>query len=82
MATKQVCCNISCGWVGSSDDVFRATNPFNPKGKELWGCPKCKEVNSLVLACDEPGCCSPGVNGYSTAAGWRVTCPEHTPARK
>lgn len=76
--TKQVCSDHRCGWHGTSDEVLQAPNPFDPKD-ELWGCPKCKQVNLLYLACDEPECWEMVQCGTPTPTGYRQTCWRHKP---
>ena len=76
--TKQACGDRRCGWTGTSDDVLKAANPFDPDDV-IWGCPKCKEVNGLYLACDEPGCWELVSVGTPTPSGYRSTCHDHIP---
>lgn len=78
MTTKQTCCNSRCCWHGLSDDVLKAPNPFNPD-KVIWVCPKCKGIDSLYLACDEPGCWDYATMGTHTPTGYRSTCWMHSP---
>lgn len=77
VTTKQACdCKVP--WRGTSDEVLRAPNPFDP-ADELWGCPKCKAVECLYLVCDEPGCWEHSTCGTPTPAGYRSTCGKHMP---
>jgi hypothetical protein len=78
MTTRQVCDGRNCNWHGTSDEVLRAPHPFDP-GEEVWGCPKCKSIDSLYLACDEPGCWKPVSCGTPTPTGYRSTCGQHRP---
>jgi len=78
MTTKQFCDNRRCGWRGTSDEVLKAPSPFD-KEYELWACPKCKGVNVLYLACDEPGCWQIGSSGMPVTGGYRWTCAKHVP---
>ena len=78
MTTKQVCGMYECEWHGTSDDVLKAPNPFD-EGDVLWGCPECKAVNSIYLACDEPGCWERSACGMPTDTGYRSTCGKHRP---
>ena len=78
MTTRQVCYGRNCNWHGTSDEVLRAPHPFEP-GEEVWGCPKCKSIDSLYLACDEPGCWETASCGTPTPAGYRSTCGKHRP---
>ena len=76
MITKQVCVARDCGWCGTSVEVLKALNPFNPE-KVLWGCPKCKEIGTLYLGCDKPGCRQPIKFGVMTLRGYSRRCAEH-----
>ena len=78
MTTKQRCANSHCDWCGTSDEVLKAPNPFDPIN-EIWGCPECKDVNSMYLVCDEPGCWEPVSCGTPTPDGYRSTCHCHAP---
>jgi len=75
---KWMCGDWRCGWVGSSADALKATNPFDTSD-EIWGCPKCKTAGVLVAACDEPGCNKCGSCGTPTDDGYRLTCFIHRP---
>lgn len=75
---KWKCSEWRCGWVGSSEEYLVAPDPFN-EGCELVACPKCREVNSLVAACDEPGCTQEAGCGTNTPDGYRRTCFKHMP---
>jgi hypothetical protein len=78
MTRKQVCDGRHCDWHGTSDEVLRAKNPFDTE-EEIWGCPKCKSIDSLYLACDEPGCWKMVSCGTPTPSGYRSTCGKHRP---
>lgn len=78
MTMKLVCGKHYCGWCGPKDEVLRAPNPFDP-AQELWGCPKCKDVECLYGACDEPGCTQIADQGTPTPGGYRRTCSKHFP---
>lgn len=67
-----------CGWRGADAELLRASNPFDPD-EGMVGCPDCKEPNSMVFACDEPGCWAQVSCGTSTATGYRSTCYRHKP---
>jgi hypothetical protein len=75
--TKFVC--LDCSEVVTDREMLRATNPFDPT-EGIVGCPNCKEVNSLVGACDEPGCSEQTTCGTPTPNGYRRTCSRHMPA--
>jgi hypothetical protein len=74
---KLVCSRPRCGWSGPDSEALHAPDPFN-KGDELTACPKCRE-QSLVSACDEPGCNKEAGMGTQTPEGYRWTCYEHRP---
>ncbi len=73
---KRIC--TECGWIGSVNDVLVASNPF-AKRYEIVGCPECKDVESIVVACDVDGCKKQATCGTPTSAGYRHTCGEHAP---
>jgi hypothetical protein len=75
---KCVCSYYRCNWHGDSDEVLRAKNPFDDSD-DIEGCPKCKEIGSVVQACDEPGCWKEVTCGTPTPDGYRSTCGEHSP---
>lgn len=75
MTGKIVC---ECGWCGSPDDVLIAKHPFMPDGT-VYGCPKCKEIETFAAACDEPDCWKKVTCGTSTPSGYRSTCSKHRP---
>lgn len=76
--TKQVCSDYKCNWHGTSEEVLMAPNPFDPSD-EILGCPKCKQVNTVQVACDEPDCWEPVTMGTPTPTGYRQTCGRHRP---
>lgn len=75
---KVVCNERRCNWHGIDDDILRAPSPFE-EGETLYACPKCKEVNSVVVACDEPGCWEEATCGAPTENDYRRTCGKHMP---
>lgn len=68
-----------CGWIGKPDDALHAHHPFSPppSSDEIVGCPKCYEVNTMQMVCDEPGCKEVKTCGFPTDAGYRQTCGKH-----
>ncbi len=70
-------CN-DCGWNGAGDEYLVAPNPFDSE-EEITGCPRCRQVNTLEQACDEPGCRRRATCGTPAASGYRNTCYEHNP---
>jgi hypothetical protein len=77
-AMKWRCGDLRCGWHGREDKVLKAPDPFT-EGEELWACPDCKEVNGIIMACDEPRCWKEATCGTPTPAGYRHTCGQHRP---
>jgi hypothetical protein len=75
---KMIC--LECRWHGLGWNVLKAPNPFDPED-EILGCPKCKEVNSMVAACDEFDCWEEGSCGTPTLKGYRWTCFRHIPTQ-
>lgn len=71
----------SCDWHGGDDELLRAPSPFDP-ADEIIGCPKCKAVEDVANACDEPGCGEPASCGFQDPGGYRRTCVRHFVAKK
>lgn len=78
MAEKVMCDETRCDWHGTDDKILRATSPFDAE-ETLYACPKCKTVNSVVVACDEPGCWKEATCGTPTDNDYRRTCGKHRP---
>ncbi len=66
-----------CGNICDDSEILIAQNPFDPTDM-LNGCPSCKSVDSLVNACDEPGCLKSATTGWPSDKGYRYTCYEHS----
>lgn len=82
MSDKVICTERRCYWQGTTDDMLKAPSPFD-SDDELQGCPKCKCVNTLVLACDVDGCWKETSCGFPTLdGGYRRTCGDHYRAYK
>ena len=75
---KVKCNEYHCLWKGTKEQQFTATNPFNVT-EEIVGCPECKEINTLVTVCDEPGCWVSVSCGTPVTGGYRSTCGKHAP---
>lgn len=58
-----------------------APHPFIV-GDEVFGCPQCLAAETLIRACQFPGCANPATAGYPSAYGFRYvwTCWEHSPS--
>jgi len=67
-----------CGWHGQEEEMLIAKNPFD-ESENVNGCPKCKSVDSMLVACDEPGCWKQTSCGTPTPDGYRTTCGQHCP---
>ena len=65
-----------CNWIGDEEEILTAKNPFE-ETETITGCPKCKSVDSLRIACDEPGCVEFSSCGTLTKEGYRNTCYKH-----
>lgn len=65
-----------CDTITDEDKILIADSPFDP-ANIIMGCPFCKSVNSLQVACDVYGCEKLASCGFPTAEGYRVTCGEH-----
>jgi len=72
---KRVC--RLCGWRGIQSQVLTAPNPFEPSAMVL-GCPQCREVAAVDVACDVTGCWLPVQCAWSSDdGGVRTTCLKH-----
>lgn len=80
--TKYIC--DECEWKGKDEDLLRAPllrapNPFSEDGDTMFGCPQCREPNTMIVACDEVGCWEQVSCGTPTPTGYRSTCYRHKP---
>lgn len=66
-----------CDWMGNETDLLIGTNPF--EDYRIYGCPKCRSIDSTYITCDEPGCRNPVTCGTPTPNGYRSTCGKHAP---
>lgn len=73
---KWKCSEWRCGWHGDDEEILSAPDPFTTDGL-IYGCPKCRTVESLVIVCDEPGCTAEGTCGWLSHTGYRRTCFKH-----
>lgn len=73
---KVACTNRNCGWRGTTDQLLRAPNPFDPDD-EMTACPSCRDVGSTEALCDEPGCREHATCGWQSPTGYRWTCGNH-----
>lgn len=74
------CVCEECGWIGMYSELLVAKHPFRKYvGESVTGCPRCHDINTIVVACDEPGCWRPVSCGTPTEKGYRNTCGEHAP---
>ena len=80
MKRKWVCENWRCSNVCTDNTALSAPDPFNP-GETLVACPKCREVGTLIGACDFKGCKKPSSSGSPTKDGYVFRCYEHRPER-
>ena len=68
----------NCDWIGGEAELLRASHPFEPTNT-VTGCPRCKDVESTIGVCDEPGCDEFVSCGMPTENGYRTTCGRHMP---
>ena len=66
----------ACGWNGDDAALLRAPSPFDDTDT-IVGCPKCRAVNEVETACDEPGCDMSATCGFPAPGGYRRTCGKH-----
>lgn len=76
-ATKWLC--NECDWKGPGEKVLRAPNPFTDGKETMYGCPDCREPNTMEAACDEPNCWQRATCGTPTLLAYRHTCYKHKP---
>lgn len=75
---RAICTEGRCTWKGDITEALYAPNPFD-ESDTLTGCPLCKAINTLAMACDEPDCWFEATCGTNTPGGYRVTCGKHAP---
>lgn len=63
-----------CDWKGLDSQVLTAAHPF--ADGTIDGCPECREINTIRVACEEPDCWNEG--DYAVRLGnrttWRMAC--------
>jgi hypothetical protein len=69
-------CN-RCEWSGQEKDLLTAPSPFDASDI-MSACPDCKDYESIVNRCDEPGCRREAGCGFQVDGGYRRTCYEHS----
>lgn len=81
---------VNCGWKGTADERLSAHNPFLPKTQhwlwpgsvrksDIFGCPKCKRVNTFFFECGTETCkCKKEKKGglYSSGLCYVLYCIE------
>lgn len=65
------CC---CGWHGT--EYLQAPNPFDPEDT-VSGCPQCKAVDTIDVACAVPECWEATCQGMMTDVGYKWLCRLH-----
>jgi len=75
---KVICDDHDCFWTGVEGEILHAPNPFDPNNI-LNGCPLCRQINTIVYACDEPDCWCEATCGTPIDDGYRQTCGGHRP---
>ena len=65
-----------CGTVRTDRFILKSPNPFD-EAEEIWGCPKCRSIDSFQQMCDEPDCIEIATCGWPSPHGYRLTCGEH-----
>jgi hypothetical protein len=78
MAMQKVLCN-HCHWHGLFTEILSAPNPFDTHDT-CQGCPKCKNINTVLYACDYKDCWKPITNGTPKEDGYTLTCSKHRPS--
>jgi DNA-directed RNA polymerase subunit RPC12/RpoP len=72
---KYIC--EECDHQAQEEQLLRAQNPFADDTDTIIGCPNCREVNTMAVACDEPDCWDVATCGTTTPAGYRRVCGNH-----
>lgn len=75
---KVLCTNNQCGWHGDFGEALVAAHPFI-EGETVTGCPKCKDIEVVRIACEEGGCWLEATCGTQTKEGYKRTCYKHRP---
>jgi hypothetical protein len=77
MAKRWFC--EECNWRGTETELLSANNPFDPE-YVIVGCPKCKEINTMRAACDEPDRWKEATCGFPVEEPqrYRNTCYQHS----
>ena len=66
-----------CDHICTASELLEAPNPFADT-TSVTGCPYCKAVESMFVACSTAGCTKDGTCGGPGADGvYRLTCYEH-----
>lgn len=66
----------SCFDVFEGSKLLEAVSPFDPVNM-IYGCPKCKDINTFIQVCDEPHCKNVATCGTPTEQGYRHVCGNH-----
>jgi len=69
-----------CDWKGIEKEMLCAPNPFE-LDENIYGCPSCKEINTIFIACDEPDCWERATCGTPTNEEYKITCGKHMPQK-
>lgn len=76
MSDKRIC--NECGWHGKESEVYYAPNPFSDDdGERISGCPECRQVETMRVACVEAGCWKEATCGTNTSGGYKTVCGDH-----
>jgi hypothetical protein len=78
---KMRCEDRRCDWCGHGIDIFNmpvAPHPFI-SGHSVTGCPGCREIDTMRIVCDEPGCWEFVTCGTPEGDDYRRTCDKHRP---
>jgi len=75
MASDRAVCR-ECGWMGRNAQMLTAPNPFNAED-EVNGCPNCKSVSCLLVACQVDGCRKEASVGFPKDGDYVNACGDH-----
>ena len=65
-----------CGKTFTQDEILTGINPFD-ETKTVHGCPECKSVNALDMACSVDGCSEIQTCGMPSEQGYMLLCGRH-----
>jgi len=65
-----------CGKICTSDEILKADHPFD-ECEFIYGCPKCRDIDTFQMICEHEGCERVSTCGFPTKDGYKNLCGEH-----